>query len=413
MADGDIRHLQALDDADPLAAMRERFLLPSDIVYMNGNSLGPLCRDTQTRISRVIDTEWGQELIRGWNTAGWYDMAVRIGDKIGRLIGAEPGQTVVSDSTSVNLFKVVAAAVALRPERSKIVTEAGNFPTDLYVLDGLSRYVGQDCKVDICRRNDVFNAIDEQTAVVVLTHVHYMSGAIFPMAEINLRAREVGALVVWDLSHSAAAVATELDATGADFAVGCGYKHLNGGPGAPAFTYAAARHHPDMRQPLSGWFGHAKPFVFSDEFAPADGIRRMLCGTTPVLGASALEASVDVLLEVDAEEMYAKAKKLSRTFQELIEQYCDGLGLRLLSPRDTQWRGAHISYAHEQGYAVMQNLIAKGVIGDFRAPNGMRFGFSPLFMRYTDLHTAVQTIREILDSRSYLDPAYQQKHAVT
>ena len=409
----ELQSLQTLDDADPLAAMRDRFLLPKNTVYMNGNSLGPLCRDAREKMSTVIDTEWGEELIRGWNTAGWYEMAGRLGDKIGKLIGAEPGQTVVSDSTSVNLFKVVAAAVALRPERSRIVTEAGNFPTDLYVLDGLIRHLGRDCSVDICQRDDVFDAIDEQTAVVVLTHVHYVSGAIFPMPEINQRAHDVGALVVWDLSHSVAAVATELDATGADFAVGCGYKHLNGGPGAPAFTYAAGRHHLGMRQPLSGWFGHAEPFVFRDDFVPADGIRKMLCGTTPVLGASALEASVDLLLQVDPVEMHAKSKNLSRIFQELIERHCDGLGLQLMSPGDAEQRGAHISYAHEHGYAVMQNLIAKGVIGDFRAPNGMRFGFSPLVMRYTDLQIAVQTIREILDSRSYLDSAYQQKHAVT
>ncbi len=409
----ELQSLQALDDADPLAAMRERFLLPKNTVYMNGNSLGPLCRDARERMSTVVDSEWGKELIRGWNTAGWYEIAGRLGDKIGRLIGAAPGQTVVSDSTSVNLFKTLAAAVALRPERRRIVTEAGNFPTDLYILDGLSRQMGQDFDVDIRRRDDVFDSIDEQTAVVVLTHVHYLSGAIFPMAEINQRAHDVGAIVVWDLSHSVAAVPTELDATAADFAVGCGYKHLNGGPGAPAFTYAAARHHREMRQPLSGWFGHAEPFVFDDDFVPAQGIRRMLCGTTPVLGASALEASVDLLLEVDPSARHSKAKKLSRIFQELIEQHCAGLGLRLVSPADTEQRGAHISYAHEHGYAVMQNLIAKGVVGDFRAPRGMRFGFSPLFMRYTDLHKAVRTIFEILDSRSYLDSTYQRKQAVT
>jgi kynureninase len=336
-----------------------------------------------------------------------------LGDKIGRLIGAASGETVVCDSTSVNLFKAVAAAFALQDGRCKIVTEAGNFPTDLYMLDGLRRFVGDDCIVDVRPRAEVTDAIDSDTAVVVLTHVHYVSGAVFPMADITAQAHDAGALVVWDLSHSVGAIRTDLNDAAADFAVGCGYKHLNGGPGAPAFIYAAARHHTTMRQPLSGWFSHAHPFEFSDDYQPADDARRLLSGTTGVLGASALEAGVDLMLETDMNLMHDKRQKLSSLFQELVATRCAEFGLELTSPDDAAERGAHISYRHEQGYAIMQNLIAQGVIGDFRAPDFMRFGFSPLFMRFADMHTAVDVLRDILESRSYERSEYQAVNAVT
>ena len=402
-----------VDASDPLAAFRDRFLIPDGIIYMNGNSLGPLTRDAQQRMDRVVNDEWGTELIRGWNSAGWYELPWRLGDKIGRLIGAAPGETVICDSTSVNLFKAVAAAFELQLGRSTIVTEAGNFPTDLYMLDGLRRFVGDDCTVDVRPRAEVIDAIDGNTAVVVLTHVHYVSGELFPLDQITAEAHEAGALVVWDLSHSVGAVRTELNNAAADFAVGCGYKHLNGGPGAPAFIFAAERHHTAMRQPLSGWFGHAHPFEFSDDYQPADNIRRLLTGTTGVLGASALEAGVDVMLEADMDAMHEKRGALSALFQELVATQCAGFALELASPENARERGAHISYRHERGYAIMQNLIARGVIGDFRSPNYMRFGFSPLFMRYSDIHAAVDVLREILESRSYEDAEYQAVNAVT
>ncbi len=401
------------DAGDPLAVFRDRFLIPGDIIYMNGNSLGPLTRDAKDRMDKVVRHEWGTELIRGWNSAGWYELPWRLGDKIGRLVGAEPGETVVCDSTSINLFKAAAAAFALRPGRKKIVTEAGNFPTDLYMLDGLRRFLGDDCEVDIRPRDKVIDAIDADTAVVVLTHVHYVSSAVFPMANITARAQDAGALMVWDLSHSTGAIQVRLNDANVDFAVGCGYKHLNGGPGAPAFIFAANRHHAEMRQPLSGWFGHANPFQFADDYEPADNVRRLLSGTTGVLGASALEAGVDLMVEADAEAMYAKGRKLSSLFQDLVAAQCGGYGLELASPSDVAERGAHISYRHEHGYAVMQNLIDRGVIGDFRAPDYMRFGFSPLFMRYADLDTAVAVLRDILESRSYENSEYQAVNAVT
>ena len=401
------------DADDPLAGFRDRFLIPDGIIYMNGNSLGPLTRDAKKRMEKVVSDEWGTEFIRGWNSAGWYELPWRLGDKIGRLIAAEPGETVVCDSTSVNLFKAAAAAFALRPGRQKIVTEAGSFPTDLYMLDGLRRFLGEQCDVDIRPRDELSDAVDADTAVVVLTHVHYVSSAVFPMADITAHAQEAGALMVWDLSHSTGAVNIRLNDANADFAVGCGYKHLNGGPGAPAYIYAASRHHADMRQPLSGWFGHANPFEFSDDYEPADNVRRLLSGTTGVLGASALEAGVDLVLEADADAMYAKSEKLSSQFQELVATQCGGFGLELASPGDAAERGAHISYRQEHGYAVMQNLIDRGVVGDFRAPDYMRFGFSPLYMRYADLNTAVEVLRDILESRSYENSKYQAVNTVT
>ncbi len=402
-----------LDASDPLAAFRDRFLIPDGVIYMNGNSLGPLSRDAKERMDYVVSNEWGNELIRGWNSAGWYELPWRLGDKIGRLIGAASGETVVCDSTSVNLFKAVAAAFSMHPGRNKIVTEAGNFPTDLYILDGLRGFVGEDCVVDIRPREEVADAIDSETAVVVLTHVHYVSGALFPMADITAKAHAAGALAVWDLSHSVGAVQTRLNDADVDFAVGCGYKHLNGGPGAPAFIFAAKRHHAEMHQPLSGWFGHARPFEFADDYQPADNVRRLLSGTTGVLGASALEAGVGLMLEADPDAMQEKREKLSSLFQQLIAEGCAGHGLELASPDKAADRGAHISYRHEHGYAVMQNLIDRGVIGDFRAPDYMRFGFSPLFMRYGDVERAVKVLREILNSQSYKNPEYQNRNAVT
>ena len=405
--------LRQQDAADVLADFRHRFLLPDGLIYMNGNSLGPLTQDASDRMAAAVGEEWGTQLIRGWNSAGWYDIPVRLGDKIGRLIGASPGESVVGDSTSINLFKATTAALSLRPGRTKIVSEAGNFPTDLYVLDGISRFSEGRLTIDVRPRAEILAAIDDDTAAVVLTHVHYVSGEVFPMTEITAAAHAAGALTVWDLSHSVGAIPLDLNGANADFAVGCGYKHLNGGPGAPAFIYAAKRHHPGMQQPLSGWFGHAKPFEFSDNFVPAEGIRRLLCGTTGVLGGTALEAGVDLMLEADTVALQEKSHALSELFVGLVEVFAPAFGLELRSPENPAERGAHVSYAHESGYSIMQNLIARGVIGDFRAPDNMRFGFSPLFMRYTDCYDAAMILQDILACRSWEDPQYRQKNAVT
>jgi len=409
----DRESVEQLDATDSLAGFRDRFHLPDRLLYMNGNSLGPLTHDASARVSTAVNKEWGTELIRGWNSAGWYDIPWRLGDKIGRLVGASPGETVVADSTSVNLFKATAAACSLRPGRTKIVSEAGNFPTDLYVLDGFSRFSNGNMTVDIRPRREVLDAIDDDTAVVVLTHVHYVSSEVFPMAEVTDAAHAAGALTVWDLSHSAGAIPTDLNAANADFAIGCGYKHLNGGPGAPAFIFAAERHHTEMQQPLSGWFGHARPFEFSDEFVPADGIRRLLCGTTGVIGGTALEAGVDLMLEADPLALQKKSQALSTLFVNLVAEFADEFCLELRSPASGRDRGAHVSYAHDSGYAIMQNLIARGVIGDFRAPDYIRFGFSPLFMRHTDVFDAAAILNDLLASGTYREPRFNKKNTVT
>lgn len=405
--------LQEMDCQDPLSTFRQRFLLPKNVLYMNGNSLGPLTIDAKQRMSKVIEDEWGTQLIRGWNKSGWYELPARIGGKISTLIGARPNEVVLCDSTSVNLFKAVSAALSLNPSRRKIITEAGNFPTDLYILDGISRTSSGHPTIDIRPREEIFEAIDVETAVVVLTHVHYVSGEIFPMKALTEKAHKMGALIVWDLSHSVGAVHTDLNAAEADFAVGCGYKHLNGGPGAPAFLFAATKHHQTMHQPLSGWFSHKNPFDFSDEYAPANGISRLLTGTTAVLGASALEASLDVMIESSSSERISKMLNLSAIFQQLVHQYCGTFDLILASPSAPKKRGAHISYRHVNAYAIMQNLIKRGVIGDFRSPDYMRFGFSPLFMSYENLFDVVEILKEILATKSYLSPEYQILNAVT
>ncbi len=405
--------LNKLDEKDELKSFRSRFIIPDNIIYMNGNSLGPLTQDAKKHMVNVVTQEWGEELIKGWNTAGWYELPQRLGDKIAQLVGAKDGEVTVADSTSINLFKAVTAALKLKPMRKKIISEAGNFPTDLYILNGIKELLGDGYTVVALPRGEIVNAIDDQTAAVVLTHVHYVTGEIFPMTEFTKKIHAAGAIAVWDLSHSVGAVKTDLNGAKADFAVGCGYKHLNGGPGAPAFIYAAKRHHGHMQQPLSGWMGHNEPFKFTDDYVPADGIRHMLCGTQPVLSASALEAGVDLMLEADEKSRYLKRAKMSEIFEALVAEKCEGFDLRFVSPNNATERGAHVSYEHVSGYSIMQNLIDRGVIGDYRAPNRMRFGFSPLFMSYGDLYRAVEILREILATQSYEQEKYQNINAVT
>ncbi len=403
----------AMDADAPFAAHRAQFELPQSCIYMNGNSLGPLTRACRERAAATVAEEWGIGLIRSWNTAGWYDLPVRLGDKIARLIGAEAGEVVIADSTSVNIFKVAAAAAALRPGRRKIISEKGNFPTDLYVLDGVCRFMGEEHELKTYDRHEIIDAIDGDTAVVVLTHVHYVTSEMFDMAAITRAAHNNSALMVWDLSHSTGAVHVDLNGAHADFAVGCGYKYLNGGPGAPAFAFVAKRHLPQVRQPLSGWFGHANPFAFVDDFTPADGIRRLLCGTPPIIGASVLEAAVDIFSGVDMATVRQTSISLSELFLRLIDERCDGFGLSLVSPADAKARGSHISLAHEQSYAIMQALIARGVIGDFRAPHFIRFGFTPLYLRHADVWDAVEALRDIMETRTYVSPTFACRQAVT
>jgi kynureninase len=404
---------EALDRTDPLAPLRDEFLLPPGVIYLDGNSLGALPRATAARVSRVIEKEWGEHLITSWNRHDWIGMPQRVGDKIARLIGAKAGEVVVAESTSINLFKVLAAALKMRPGRRVILSETENFPTDLYIAEGLVELLGQDYTLRLVAADDLEQALGADTAVLMLTHVNFRSGAIHDLAALTAAAHAAGALTIWDLSHSAGVLPVNLDAARADFAIGCGYKYLNGGPGAPAFVYAAARHHGQAAQPLYGWLGHAEPFEFAASYRPAAGIRQYLVGTPSILALAALEEGVDLLLRADLAQLRAKSQALTEAFIARVEARCAGMGLSLMAPRDPARRGSQVSFAHEQGYAVMQALIARGVVGDFRAPDLLRFGFSPLYTRHVDVWDAAEALRDVLATGAWRRPEFQQRAAVT
>jgi kynureninase len=383
------------------------------VIYLDGNSLGALPKATAAVLDDVIRRQWGEGLITSWNRHGWVDLPARVGAKIAQLIGARAHEVVVCDSISVNLFKLIAAALELRPGRRVVLTERGNFPTDLYVAQGLRDLLGERVELRAVASRELAAALDADTALLMLTHVDYRSGRMHDMARLTAAAHATGALVLWDLAHSAGAAPVELNAAGADLAVGCGYKSLNGGPGAPAFVFVAERWHEQARQPLTGWFGHAQPFAFEPEFQAAAGVRRFLAGTPPVLGLKALEVGVDLLLEVDRQALRAKSVELTELFIRLVEERCAGCGFALASPRDPGVRGAQVAFRHEEGYPIMQALIARGVIGDFRAPDLLRFGFAPLYVRFVDLFDAVASLHEIMDQRAWDRAEFKQRSVVT
>jgi len=408
----------ALDAQDPLAPLRAQFSLPPGVIYLDGNSLGVLPRATAARVQQVVTDEWGQGLIRSWNDAGWITLPQRIGDKIARLVGAGAGELVVADSTSVNLYKVLSAALQITrtdaPQRTVILSERSNFPTDLYIAESLARQHG--CSLLLCEADQIPTLLDDHTAVLMLTHVNYRTGRMHDMAALTAAAHAAGALTVWDLAHSAGAVPVDLHAAEADFAIGCGYKYLNGGPGAPAFVWAHPRHADRFWQPLSGWMGHAAPFEFTPGYQPAPGIARYLCGTPALLSMAALECGVDSVLTAEAHggmaALRAKSLALGRLFADLVEANCPAL--TLASPRDEALRGSQVSFSHpEIGYPVMQALIARGVIGDFRAPDILRFGFTPLYLRYVDVWDASMHLQQVLDSGQWREPRFHQRGAVT
>ncbi|WP_421848078.1 kynureninase [Novosphingobium sp.] len=413
MSDWGREALDALDRADPLGAFREEFQLREGLVYLDGNSLGALPRRTLARLEQTVAREWGEGLITSWLGADWMAAPRRVGDKIARLLGADPGEVIVADSTSINLFKALTAALSLRPERSVILSETGNFPTDLYMMEGIAAFSGGRVRAEAVPGEAVLERLGKDVAVLLLTQVHYKTGRSRDMAEVTRRAHEAGALVVWDLSHSAGAIPVDLNGAGADFAVGCGYKFLNGGPGAPAYIYAARRHQAAAVPVLSGWFGHAAPFAFEDGYRAAPGIERFLCGTPPVLGLTALECGVDLMAEADMSAVRAKSLQLGRVFMDLMDTHCGDHGFALVSPREDARRGSHVSYAHREGYGIMQALKERGVIGDFRDPDVLRFGLTPLYLRYADMLQAVLTIREVCETRAWDDPRWAVRAAVT
>jgi kynureninase len=402
----------AADGADLLAPFRERFRLPEGLIYLDGNSLGALPIATPSRLSQAVAQEWGRDLITSWNAHDWIGAPRRIGDKIARLIGAEEGEVIVADSTSVNLFKLLGAALVHQSGRGTILSEPGNFPTDLYVAEGVTQMMSGKRLLTL-PVDEIPAAIDDDTAVVMLTHVHYKSGRKLDMAAITAAAHAKGALVLWDLSHSVGAAPVSLNACGADLAVGCGYKYLNGGPGAPAFLYVARRLQSELRSPLSGWMGHAQPFSFTDAYTPGDGIDRFACGTPPILSLIALESGVDLMLDADPALIVAKSRALSELFIATVEAESAGLGLTLASPRAPADRGSHVSFAHDHAYAICQILIDRGVIGDFRAPDLIRFGFTPLYTRFVDAWTAARRLVEVAATGAYSGARYQARARVT
>jgi kynureninase len=391
---------RAWDAADPLRGFRARFALPAGVIYLDGNSLGALPVATQGRLGEAISREWGEGLIRSWNDEDWIGAPARVGGKIARLIGAGAHEVTAADSTSVNLFKLLAAALGARPGRRVILTEAGNFPTDLYVARGLAD-LAPGVEVRAVASDAVAGAINEQVAVVLLSHVHYKSAARRDMAAITALAHGAGALALWDLSHSVGAIEVDLNACGADLAVGCGYKFLNGGPGAPAFLFVAERLHESLASPLTGWMGHAAPFDFVDDWRPAPGIGRFLAGTPPMLSLLALEVGVDLALQADAKGVAHKAERLWDLFAGEVETRCATHGFGLITPAKAAERGSHIAFAHPHGYRIVQALIARGVIGDFRDPDIMRFGLTPLYLGYEDVWRAVEILDEVMKCEAW------------
>ena len=424
-----------LDAADPLRPLRAHFSIPPDTIYLDGNSLGVLPVAAVARAAQVVQQEWGQGLIRSWNAAGWFNLPQRLGARIADLIGAGADEVVAADTTSVNLFKVLATAIRIAqhadPARRVIVSERSNFPTDLYIAQGLCQSHG--CRLQLVEADGVQQALGPQVAVLMLTHVNYRTGAMHDMAALTSAAHAAGALMVWDLAHSAGAVPVDLHGANADFAVGCGYKYLNGGPGAPAFLWAHPRHSArtdlPFMQPLSGWWGHAAPFAFDSSYRSAPGIDQFLCGTQPIVSLSLLECGLDVFAAAQhlggMDAIRRKSLALTDLFIALVEARCAGLGLGLVTPREHAKRGSQVSFTLDKGahssaaYAVVQALIARGVIGDFRAgddkvqPDILRFGFTPLYIGFEDVWHAVEQLRDVLHTEAWRVPQFMQKNAVT
>ena len=405
-----LEEARLLDASDPLAFARDRFRLPGGVIYLDGNSLGALPKAAPAALATISERQWGEDLIASWNKHGWIDWAMLIAAKLAPIVGARPIELLIADSTSLCLFKLLAAAVKARPERKTILTQEANFPTDLYVAQGLADMLG--LTVRVVERDEVQSALGEDTAVVSLTHVDYRSAAFYDMRAVNEAAHAAGALTVWDLSHSAGAISLDLDGSGADLAVGCGYKYLNGGPGAPAFIYIAERLQEELVNPLQGWMGHAAPFAFVDDYEPASGILKFLTGTPPILAMAALDAGLDTFDGIAMGELEAKSRKLSQLFVDEVETRC-GEEVRLASPGDAAQRGSHVVFAHAEGYAVIQALIARGVIGDFRAPNLMRFGFCPLYNRFEEMVRAAEILSQILTTREWDQPCFKARAKVT
>ena len=402
----------ALDATDPLRAVRERFVLPEGVIYLDGNSLGPLPRATAARMAEVVETQWGSGLIRGWNESGWIGAPERLGDKIAPIIGAREGEVLVCDTATIALIKLLGAAMTVQTGRRVILTEPDNFPTDLYAAEAIARLYGDGVEVRRVPRAQLAEAIDATVAVVYLTHVDFRSGNVLDLPGLTTAAHRAGALTLWDLCHSAGAVVVDCEANRVDLAVGCGYKYLNGGPGAPAFLYVRRALQDQLDNPLPGWLGHAAPFDFAPDYLPAPGIRRFLTSSPSILGMAALESALDVWADVDVVIVADKAMRLTSLFADLVEDALPGV-FTPASPPEAARRGAQLSVAHGDGYAIVSALIARGVIGDFRPPDICRFGFAPLNTRYVDVFDAVQQLVAVMEAGEYRDARFAQRALVT
>ncbi|MEJ8849068.1 kynureninase [Variovorax rhizosphaerae] len=414
---------RALDAQDPLAALRDQYILPKGVIYLDGNSLGVLPKAAPARIAEVVAKEWGEGLIRSWNSAGWFDLPQRLGDKVGRLIGAAPGEVVCTDSTSINLYKVLFAALSQQAAtgRKLVVSERSNFPTDLYIAESMCRERGFTLK--LIDASELPAVLTDEVAVLMLTHVNYRTGAMHDMKAITAAAHAAGVLTVWDLAHSAGAVPVALNDSDADYAIGCGYKYLNGGPGAPAFAWVHARHADKFVQPLSGWWGHAAPFEMTPHYRPAAGVSRYLCGTQPIVALAGLECGLDTVLAAEPLGGMAALRKkslaLTDLYIQLVEQRCGGHGLSLVTPRAHAERGSQVCLSRAEGaYAIVQALIARGVIGDYRAgddqaPDILRFGFTPLYLGFEDVWNSVEHLLQVLETADWKRAEFNAKNAVT
>ena len=411
-------HCQALDAQDPLAPLRAQFALPEGLIYLDGNSLGARPVAALERAQQVIAEEWGNGLIRSWNSAGWADLSQRLGNRLAPLIGARDGEVVITDTTSINLFKVLSAALSVQrqrtPARKVIVSEASNFPTDLYIAEGLAELLQQGYSLRLVNSPaELPQAIDADVAVVMLTHVNYKTGYMYDMAALTALSHECGALSIWDLAHSAGAVPVDLHQANADYAIGCTYKYLNGGPGSQAFVWVNPALVDVVRQPLSGWFGHTRQFAMEATYAPSAGIARYLCGTQPITSLAMVECGLEIFAQTDMASLRRKSLALTDLFIALVESRCAAHGLELITPREHTRRGSHVSFEHPEGYAVIQALIARGVIGDYREPRIMRFGFTPLYTSFTEVWDAVEILGEILDKRTWDQAQFKVRNSVT
>jgi kynureninase len=406
-------HAEALDAADPLAGYRSRFVLPEGTLYFDGNSLGPPTVDLADNMADMVRSQWGTDLVGAWNSCDWIDLARNVAAAIAPLVGAGPDEVAVADSTSINLFKVLAAGLALNPERAVILSERENFPTDIYMAQGLVEAFGQGAALRLVDRNELEEALDEDVAILMLTQVDFRTGERHDMDAVTALAHARGTVMVWDLAHSAGAFPVDLARCDADFAIGCGYKYLNGGPGAPSFVFAARRLHDRLHSPLWGWMGHADPFAFDTAYHPAEGALRFQVGTPPILSLGALRAGVSLIAEIGVERLWTKSCALTSLFNELVEPVCRDHGLAPASPRSPEQRGSQVSLRHPHGYAIVQALAARGVIGDFRAPDILRFGFAPAYLRFVDVWDAARILAEVMESGFWDQPHFHKRMRVT